>query len=252
MGTTAEQPGMLRSVKASWKSSSPVYCLNRSTLPTPGFLKGQSACLMTEVRVPFFRLQGRRGREFKLDLTCSARSPVLVSVPPLRWHHRGARIWRGPQGGVWWGPEVGRARGGGWHRTIHPAPGGLATPRINPGISEKVGVGWGHKQYENIILANYSAASLVLSKILWSKKYKGSTPLKNYSFKYLQKQSMIYYIISTQYLNRASVRALVSSCSSVSAARRRLPTPLPVSHSRYSVLDGKYRLPVYTFLLKGS
>lgn len=157
---------------------------------------------MTEVRVPFFRLQGRRGREFKLDLTCSARSRVLVSVPPLHWHHRGARIRRGPQRGVWWGPEVGCAHGGGWHRTIHPAPGGLATPRINPGISEKVGVGWGHKQYENIILANYSAASLVLSKILWSKKYKGSTPLKNYSFKYLQKQFMIYYIINTQYMNK--------------------------------------------------
>lgn len=65
------------------------------------------------------------------------------------------------------GPEGGRAHGGGWHRTIHPAPGGgLAAPRVNAGISEKVGAGGGHKQYENIILANYSAASLVLSKIL--------------------------------------------------------------------------------------
>lgn len=78
------------------------------------------------------------------------------------------------------GPHRARCSG----RSEH---GGLATFHVNGGIMRK-----GDRRYENIILANYSPASLVLSKIL-IKKYKGSTPLKNYSFKYLQKQ--LYYSI---------------------------------------------------------
>lgn len=59
----------------------------------------------------------------------------------------------------------------------------LLHPKLTVGFMRR-----GDKQYENIILANYSPASLVLSKNSLIKKARKRTSLKNYSFKYLQEQ----------------------------------------------------------------
>lgn len=61
---------------------------------------------------------------------------------------------------------MGRTPDGGWCLATPTAPGrpehgGLAAAQVTAGLMRK-----GDKQYENIILANYSPASLVLSKIL--------------------------------------------------------------------------------------
>lgn len=51
----------------------------------------------------------------------------------------------------------------------------------------------------NVILANHSPASLVLSKILCSKKCKGSTPLKNYHVQYCIYKSYYDILYSNGY-----------------------------------------------------
>lgn len=93
----------------------------------------------------------------------------------------------------WWGrvgsgTGVGRVHDGGRCLTAHTAGAGqslavLLHPKLKVGFMRR-----GDKQYENIILANYSPASLVLSKNSLIKKARKRTSLKNYSFKYVQKQ----------------------------------------------------------------
>lgn len=206
---------------------------------------------MFGTRIPFFQLQGRIGVKILNWTWYVALDYVsLLSIHSLQWWQ-----WRATAGltSIWHvaavvgadgEPKAGRAHDGqlGPHharcsgRSRH---GGLAIFQVNGGIMRR-----GDRRYENIILANYSPASLVLSKILWSKKYKGSTPLKNYSFKYLQKQ--LYYSIWTN----SSVKALVNSDT-------RIPPQIciihPASRLSYSILNGtKYHFPIYMFLLKGS
>ena len=108
---------------------------------------------------------------------------------------KGQDLARGSGGSVVAGTGTGSGTCTCWGLVLHHTPcpragqsmAVLPHPRLMVGLVRR-----GDKQYENIILANYSPASLVLSKLLWSKKDKGSTPLKNYSFKYLQKQ--LWYI----------------------------------------------------------
>lgn len=225
-----------RLVKASRKSSNPVYSLIFQP-PPPEFLECQSTRLNVWDKNSFLPAAGEnRGENFKLDLICSTWSRVLsvytVSTMMTMKGHCGVDqyLTHGSSGGGGGrGAQSGTCtwRAVGWGLTAHAAQtgrsehGGLATFRVNGGIMRR-----GDRRYENIILANYSPASLVLSKILWSKKYKGSTPLKNYSFKYLQKQ--LYYSIWTN----SSVKALVNSDT-------RIPPHIciihPTSHLSYSI-----------------
>jgi len=73
---------------------------------------------------------------------------------------------------------------GDWCLALHPALGRaggsiavLLHPRLTVGLVRSR-----DKQYENIILANYFPRFFGIFKILSSKNYKGSTPLKKYSF----------------------------------------------------------------------
>lgn len=244
---------MLRPVKASKESSSPVYRLNRPTLPTPEFLEGQKHLPHDWGQSPILQAAGEEGGG-SLNWTWHV---VLdhVRTSSTLTASRGQDLAWAAVGGVLGDRKRGMpvAGAGVSPYTLLQV---VVVPHPRVGLVRREG---GHKQYENIILANYSAASLVLSKILWSKKYKGSTPLKNYSFKYLQKQFMIYYIINTQYMNKffseSTCELLFQYESTTHGHTYTFPNgPPPSCVSHYSILNGekKHRLPIYIFLLKGS
>lgn len=121
--------------------------------------------------------RGEKEWKYKLDSICSAWSCVLnvcafFTLTTMKGHcgaDQSLAMWR-----QWWGgraeePEVERTRMGGW-RPIPQCSGAAHSMAVS--LHPRLRAGWmrrGDKRYENIILANYSPASLVLSKILWSK-----------------------------------------------------------------------------------
>lgn len=188
---------MLSLVKASRSPSNPVCCLVFQ--PPPSRISRMAKHLPPCLRQEFLSssCSGEKEWKYKLDLICSAWLCVLNvyilytdgSEGPLQ----GWPISGGSGGGGWGrGPEVGRAQDGGLvpHHTLlwgSSEPGCLATSRVNGRIHEE-----GRQTIWKYSTGNLFPCFFGTFQNSLIKKYKGSTPLKNYSFKYLQKQ--LWYI----------------------------------------------------------